>query len=63
MYLGQALTSSDFLIETKAEMGLKPGGSTKDGIIAGWKQSQEALKMEKVFSAIFHLLVLYQYRD
>ena len=47
-HLGNAGLSSEFQVITKASMGLVPGGSTKEGILKGWQESQKSLKTDKV---------------
>jgi hypothetical protein len=47
-FLGQEGLSSEFKIITKAPSCLSPGGSTKEGVMQQWTESQASLKTEKV---------------
>ncbi|KAF4636675.1 hypothetical protein G7Y89_g1415 [Cudoniella acicularis] len=54
-FLGNENLAAEFEIITKAEMGLVPGGSSKEGILKGWEESAAALKTEKVPVYLLHV--------
>ena len=58
-FLGQEGLSSEFKIITKAPSCLSPGGSTKEGVVEQWTESQAALKTGHVTlqSRIFNSLI------
>jgi aflatoxin B1 aldehyde reductase len=47
-FIGDNGLSSEFQIITKAPMGLAHNGSTKEGILKQWEESEEALKTDRV---------------
>lgn len=54
-FLGNEGLSSELQIMTKAPSCLVPGGSTKDGIIKHWKESEVALKTKRVAIYLLHV--------
>ncbi|PVH87460.1 Aldo/keto reductase [Cadophora sp. DSE1049] len=54
-FIGNEGLSSEFDIITKARMGLIPGGASKEGVLKSWKESEEALKANKVKYYLLHV--------